>query len=58
MKLSPTIRNGILGGVSAILALISEDYISESYLLLGVLAFFFYSILDDGLKFLAKRAEN
>lgn len=58
MELNPTMRNGIWGGVSAILALISEDYISESYLLLGVIAFFFYSILDDGLKFLAKRAKN
>jgi hypothetical protein len=56
MKLSPTMRGGILGGVSAILAIVSEDYFSESYLLLGVLFFFFYSILDDVFKFLAKRA--
>ena len=54
MKLSPTMRNGILGGVSAILALIFEDYISESFLLTAVLVFFFYSILDDALKFLAR----
>lgn len=58
MMLSPTMRGGILGGVSVILALISEDYISESYLLLGVLIFFFYSIIDDVFKFLAKRAKK
>jgi hypothetical protein len=37
MTLSPTMRCGILGGIPAILALISRDYISESYLLLDVL---------------------
>ena len=58
MTLSPAMRDGILGGVSAILALISEDYISDSHLLIGVLIFFFYSILDDVIKLLAKRAEK
>lgn len=56
MKLSPTMRGGILGGLSAILALVSIDYVSESILLLGVLSFFFYSIIDDVLKALVKHA--
>ncbi len=55
MTLRPILRGGILGGASVILALLSEDYISESHLLLGVLIFFFYSTIDDVFKFLARR---
>jgi hypothetical protein len=51
MKRQPMILSGILGGAAAILALVTMDYVSESFsLLLAVLTYFFFSILEDILK--------
>ena len=50
MKQPSAIRIGILGGLSASLAMLSINYISDSVLLLGILAFFFYSLIEIGLK--------
>ncbi len=40
------VKHGIIGGVAGCLALVSKDYIADSFLYIGVLVYFFYSIIE------------
>lgn len=51
MKRQPMILSSLLTVVAAIIALLTMDYVSESFpLLLAVLTYFIYSISEDMLK--------